>query len=326
MAENKNNPYLNDGGIIASSVARWRRKRRVTLNCQKGNKVVKPRIEKSDSLDEEQIVFRDKRYLNCTLDPRILQLDASYFAKRSVLEICCGEGLASTTISILYSDSKVVGIDSDPQLIRNARRKHSIYYSRSNAASIIDKNSISDKNEKLQTVKLNYFPMSVVSNIGYMPIAKRDKTLPLFTNIIFRCECLNNKDSSLKFTVDKGEEILSLYELRTYDTIVAFSTLASLHINNNKEDLKNFFRKCYNLLNEGGILICELYSVTDYKHFFKPQRKITERLENLSNTSTDFMLEIAKSVSFHLEKVLNINCDSKKFPNTQIVVFSKKSS
>lgn len=285
MEDRLRNPYLSHAEPYVGP--KRRRKIHVTPREQSGTL-----SEDVDCIPSEEYVCYDKWEAQHRIDPRVAALEDRYFAGKNILDIGCGMGIASITVSLLFKGTSVTGIDVDPRLVRRARRNLSLAYSRSDAARFPSENS----GPPIETLTVNYFPASIAESFGHIPIVRveadqRSGTIP-FQNVDFRCgHWLDELDDSSK-------------EYR-YSTILAFSIVKYIHVNCGDGGLESFFNRCYSSIPENGALICEIQPTNEYeKYFRKPSSELIERIRRLRLNTVNCICETLESLGFAVERKL----------------------
>ncbi|KAI0089135.1 Bicoid-interacting protein 3-domain-containing protein [Irpex rosettiformis] len=201
-----------------------------------------------------------------TEDFRLELLPPSLFRDASVLDIGCNEGWITCQIAQSKGARKVVGVDIDDTLIRDAWKRRRTVWStqKPSRTSTDDKDTAShdEPSRKKRKVERNtdlentdgeleesgldpeYFPSSCEHMFGPLPIPPKGAADTAFPhNVVFH--------TADWVTSDIPEDI------EGYDVVVAFSVSKWIHLNGGDEGLMRFFRRVYAVLNRGGAFVFE---------------------------------------------------------------------
>lgn len=173
---------------------------------------------------------------------------------KRVLDVGCNEGRFSTAIASLMGARQVVGIDVDPEMVRRARRYLAA------RASLVQQ----------QGNKLEDIPLAAPTLLGTMVVIEDRAGLhddthmmsrPLNTNspsrgvfphnVIFRC------GNAVTEPVVVTSSDRSDCTWGTYDVVLALSVTKWIHVQTGDAGLRLFFKKCFQWLRKGGVLVVE---------------------------------------------------------------------
>ncbi|KAI8978640.1 Bicoid-interacting protein 3-domain-containing protein [Pilobolus umbonatus] len=178
------------------------------------------------------------------VDPRIDLLDKSLFKNKRVLDIGCNSGNITIAIAKLFQPAYVKGVDLDFGLIRLANSNLKRTYSLQNPHTINQEDSID------LSLRFAYFPQSVCKMHGLLPFS----VPPTYPRTQF--------PHNIEF---KYADWLQNTEDEAFDTILALSLVMWIHLNNGDEGLKKMFRKMYDALSPGGVLVLQPPEFSAYK-------------------------------------------------------------
>ncbi|KAJ3005848.1 UNVERIFIED_CONTAM: hypothetical protein HDU68_004379 [Siphonaria sp. JEL0065] len=169
---------------------------------------------------------RRNGFLDQRIDPRLVLLPQDQIDNKSVLDVGCNTGLVALSLALHSNPKLVVGIDVDPKLIVKAKKDRAAV-----AASI-------SKDRK----EIGYYPITAQLLLAPLPIIEHANTPGFPHNLDFRVS---------NFVTDP------LIPSQKFDTVLALSITKWIHVKHGDAGLRLFFKKCWTVLNKGGVLIVE---------------------------------------------------------------------
>lgn len=179
-------------------------------------------------------------------DPRLECFKKEWFENKEVLDIGCNTGHVTLAIGRDYSPKKIVGMDIDESLVLIARRNIRHYITTDFIKSDVSLNSLlifqgqntKDKCSKAADRPSQCFPSNVSFVQGNFVDSAKQELEPL-----------------------------------QYDCLLCLSVTKWIHLNWGDDGLKKAFRRMFELLRPGGILIIEPQPWSSYKK----KKKMTVR-------------------------------------------------
>ena len=202
-------------------------------------------------------------------DARLVLLQSQFadlFKGKRVLDIGCNTGVVSMFIARNLDPQYVLGIDIDPVLIKKARHQLQFQY------SLQCPHANSSKQEKQETSfgtgNQAYFPISMPIVFGCIPMVASPSTDSFPMNINFKCKNWIEIGSAIRGQLDTVSEFPG-----SADIILCLSITKWIQLNWGDHGIMTLFKKAYQELKPGGILILEPQSLSSYA---KKKHLITE--------------------------------------------------
>ncbi|XP_063305857.1 7SK snRNA methylphosphate capping enzyme [Pelobates fuscus] len=195
---------------------------------------------------------------NWTEDARLRALRPEWFQGKAVLDIGCNVGHLTLCVAKNTGASRVVGLDIDGALVQAARHNIRHYLSeRAKSGSV--------------------FPSALVTTRGpiaapsYLPKGEEEKQKDFPHNVVF---------VQGNYVVEQDELVEA--QKAEFDVILCLSVTKWVHLNWGDDGLKRLFRRMYNHLNPGGVLVIEPQPWSSYGK----RKRLTETIfRNFSKIS-----------------------------------------
>ncbi|KAG9015467.1 hypothetical protein FRB94_000072 [Tulasnella sp. JGI-2019a] len=233
-------------------------------------------------------------------DLRIASLPENLFRNKTVLDVGCNEGWVSMEIAQRYGARRVIGVDIDETLIRNAWKRRKIVWSLQN--SELTSKSRDDRHPHVKRRELgrhedgivpeaidhsadslmslreaHYFPASLSFSFGTLPLSTVGAEDPVAFphNVTFRTA---NWVASSGIPEDSGG----------YDVILALSITKWIHLNDGDEGILAFFKRVFETLRPGGKFILEPQSWDGYAKAKRMDPRLKETAAGIKLRPEDF--------------------------------------
>ncbi|EPQ04546.1 7SK snRNA methylphosphate capping enzyme [Myotis brandtii] len=228
-------------------------------------------------------------------DGRLRVLKPEWFKGRDVLDLGCNVGHVTLSIACKWGPSRMVGLDIDAQLIHSARQNIRHYLSEELRLQpqTAEGDPGAESEEGIKTVrKRTCFPASLTASRG--PIAAPQVPLDGADTSVFPNNVVFVTGN---YVLDRDE----LVDAQTpeYDVVLCLSLTKWVHLNWGDEGLKRMFRRIYQHLRPGGILILEpqpwstyakrkTLTETTYKNYYRIQLKPEQFSSYLTSPEVGF--------------------------------------
>ena len=212
-------------------------------------------------------------------DPRLLAMDAAWFADKSVLDIGCNSGRITRWIASTYKPWRIVGVDIDGRLIGNARKSLQKFAAKLERAetptgqedTTKDQTPIEQNVENAHEAKLEQISANKESHNTDASNTNSEKQTQSTTEAVYQPDRQFPNNISFKTANFVSDDFV---ETQKYDTILCLSVSKWIHLNWGDEGLMKLFRKVFDLLNPGGIFVLEPQPWESYRK----KHKITETI------------------------------------------------
>ncbi|KAK4052798.1 hypothetical protein OIV83_002085 [Microbotryomycetes sp. JL201] len=251
------------------------------------------------------------------LDPRLQLVPHEWFKGRKVLDVGCNAGRVAIQVAQTLDAARVTAVDIDEDLIKQAVRQDQrhlaaeLAWSRqqplphlTRAATHYDETgSLIDLSpaaaEELDVSKLNpsYFPLSMPRMFGFLP-----QSPELLTTYVDQAEVEVVSEATgrrgkrkvmprerLHFPLNlQFKHVDWVYDDFTpdkqgYNVILALSVTKWIHLNGLNDGLFQFFRRAYETLLPGGVLILEPQMWSTYAKSVKTNPSLKANYDKLKN-------------------------------------------
>lgn len=203
-------------------------------------------------------------------DERLSSMKAEWFANKEVLDIGCNRGHITYAIARVFSPKFILGIDIDLRMINMANRdlhlhledgvmKQGEVLRRQHAASL----RLRDDSVKVYEECPNHFPQSSYVAQGPIAVLDSDGKAHFPNNILF-----------IEHNYVLACDDLAAKQKPHFDTILCLSVTKWIHLNYRDDGLKRFFKRIYNHLKPGGLLVLEAQPFDNYGR----RKKLSDRL------------------------------------------------
>ncbi|KAI9264229.1 Bicoid-interacting protein 3-domain-containing protein [Phascolomyces articulosus] len=238
----------------------------------------KPKFQEEKTIQDHYAFGNYRNYYearrgNQTTDKRLDLLPGELFHDKHVLDIGCNSGNITIMIGLQHHPSHILGIDLDDSLIKQAEKQLRLVNSLSNPKG----NNSTD----LQ-MRFHHFPRALTNLHGWVPITMP----PGYQSTVFphnvSFETKNWMDINLK-----GQE-------NKYDTVLALSITKWIHIHHGDKGMKDFFKRIYQVLKPGGILILEPQVYETYERRAKKNdtmKSIFDQIQFLPDQFHDYLMQ-----------------------------------
>ncbi|BGP34900.1 hypothetical protein JCM10296v2_006724 [Rhodotorula toruloides] len=245
-------------------------------------------------------------------DERLALIPQDWVTGKKLLDVGCNTGAVSVELAQRFSPAKVVGVDIDPGLIRQAKtfadtawsrqaplerliveaqqiqRQH---FSRSSQSPALPSLLSDGTDSSFASTDPHYFPVSLPRMFGNLPQPRQ-----LVTTINGetgdsqanqrrgkRNESTETRafPENLQFVVADWVNETIEPDRDGYDVIIAFSVTKWIHLSGLNPALLTFFRRCFDCLRPGGKLILEPQPFSTYARNVKMTRELQENYDRL---------------------------------------------
>jgi SAM-dependent methyltransferase len=268
--------------------------------------------------------FKGKRVLDIGCNEGWITIDVG---ERRLIVILLREltTLVINNLAQYFSPSKAIGVDIDGDLIRAAWKRRRLVWSlqspdpkpevendngkrgtgsgkktRSAAQKVAEPASTSDN--PAEPSKSGYFPMAMEYMFGSLPIPPNEGGEPSFpNNLAFYTADWTKSAEDVDFEMDDqdqnaeeanelatGQRAIHKEDKEGYDVVLAFSVTKWIHLNGGDQGLLAFFRKLYEVLHSGGILLLEAQDWEGYAKAKKLSPELSENYKQLALRPADF--------------------------------------
>ncbi|KAG8864100.1 hypothetical protein FRB96_006974 [Tulasnella sp. 330] len=248
-------------------------------------------------------------------DPRIALLPVDFFRDKTVLDVGCNEGWVSIEIAQRYGAGRVIGVDIDENLIRNAWKRRKIIWSLQNSEMIPNPDistTIEDashppmKRRKLKQEKdraappvvihtakphmsleqAHYFPASLSFSFGTLPLPtfEKEDATGFPHNVTFR-----TADWVASSGIPEDDD--------GYDVILALSITKWIHLNDGDKGIQAFFRRAFETLRPGGKFVLEPQGWDGYAKAKRMDARLKETAMGIKLRPEDFG-QLLQSIGF----------------------------
>lgn len=254
-----------------------------------------------------------KSTLTCgLLDNRLKFLRPEWFAGKEVLDIGCNRGHITYAIAHLFSPKLILGIDIDPKIVQSAIRDLRTHMNASSHARTIrrytkrtvDMLKVSESKADCEsTTTTSKEEMTNESHcketdgapckrirLDSNPVSRSDQQQPDHVkDQVMTADADSHEGSTSRSKSSEGfpnniffvehnyvlakDELLNKQQA-CFDTIVCLSVTKWIHLNYRDEGLKRFFKRIYNHLKAGGLLVLEVQPFVNYGR----RKKLSDRL------------------------------------------------
>lgn len=172
------------------------------------------------------------------------------FENKRILDVGCNVGAMTLNIGRYMKPEHIIGIDIDSTLIKKARHQLQFYYSLQKPHILNEMNTeIDECTFNHDRDSYNYFPISMPIVFGYVPMVCNDSHKSFPMNVNFRCKNWIDIRESFKDSVD---------------TILCLSITKWIHLNWGDYGILTLFKRAYEEIKPGGILVLESQSLSSY--------------------------------------------------------------
>ncbi|BGP03000.1 RNA methyltransferase [Rhodotorula toruloides] len=306
---NPSAPHPPDLSLLPTSTSTGSHTRRQTASSDYKTKR-KPRTAPSGNY---QGYYERRKTARDEPDERLALIPQDWLKGKKLLDVGCNDGAVSVELAQRFGPAKVVGVDIDPSLIRQAKtfadtawsrqaplerliaeaqqiqRQHSSRSSQSPALSSL----LSDgAYSAFASTDPHYFPVSLPRMFGNLPQPRQLVTI------------VDGETGDWQAGQRRGKRKESSTEIRAfpenlqfvaadwvnetiepdrdgYDVIIAFSVTKWIHLSGLNPALLTFFRRCFDCLRPGGKLILEPQPFSTYARNVKMTPELQENYDRL---------------------------------------------
>ncbi|KAL6065196.1 RNA methyltransferase [Balamuthia mandrillaris] len=196
-------------------------------------------------------------------DPRLEVFHSEWLAGKRCLDIGCNVGSVTMAIARRFGCSFIRGIDLDGSLINRAKNNLAVAQRNATSRSTFQqkeaKKGTEEEKEKAEQKEDETKEKDNVKEHTDRKGKQKETNITTETN---------KKETSFPFNIEfRAENILddNIHHDQPYDVIFCLSLTKWIHLNWGDEGIKRFFRKVYNLLNEGGKVVLEPQEWSTYR-------------------------------------------------------------
>lgn len=219
-------------------------------------------------------------------DERLKCFKREWFHNKEVLDIGCNRGHVTYAIARMFSPKSIVGIDIDLKMINMANKDLHLNLEDGILKEARERRLKRAAEQRLDEAKLdltyqeetNLFPLSCYISHGPL-IASTGQVKADTDDEADDCDSNERFPNNLIFVEHNyvlSNDVLVSKQKPHFDAIVCLSVTKWIHLNYRDEGLKRFFRRIYNHLRPGGLLILEAQPFDNYGR----RRKLSERLKS----------------------------------------------
>lgn len=233
-------------------------------------------------------------------DERFEHLREDWFRGKIVLDVGCNRGHITYAIARKFSPKFVVGIDIDAKMVDMANRDMHLYLE-----SDLIKRATEIRLEELKRLELRD-DIELLSNSSEKEKSNEEQKLtsslesnqyPISSYVSFGPLALSDSQNENTFPnnlifvehnyVPSSDDVVSRQKAH-YDTILCLSVTKWIHLNYCDDGLKRFFKRTYNHLKEGGLLILEAQPFDNYNRRKRLSERLKKNFYNIQFKPEDF--------------------------------------
>ncbi|KAM0786900.1 hypothetical protein ACM66B_002324 [Microbotryomycetes sp. NB124-2] len=252
------------------------------------------------------------------LDPRLQLVPREWFNGKRVLDVGCNAGKVSIQVAQMLSPQHVTAVDIDDDLVKIASRQAELAWSRQQPLDYITGASAHyDDTEQLLDLpttsvsdsetgssrhnSTSYFPLSMPRMFGLLPVPKELLTLYVDQpQVEVVSQATGRKGKRKVMPLEQKQFPLNLEfhnvdwvndefepDRRGYHVILALSVTKWIHLNGLNKGLFEFFRRTYETLLPGGVLILEPQLWSTYAKSVKANPSLRSNYDKLKSSDDD---------------------------------------
>ncbi|KAF1859655.1 hypothetical protein Lal_00010239 [Lupinus albus] len=247
-------------------------------------------------------------------DPRLNAFKKEWFEARNCLDIGCSSGILTINIAKKFSCQSMLGIDIDPDRVKDAnlnlsKTVESISAENKKREVFDQKHILGSDTHTDQVEEANLNLGKVVELESTEKKRKRDQTENLEQGIDDEEIPTRNLSDIVSFKQENFLESEYNPLEQHYDTILCLSVTLWIHLNWGDDGLKTLFQKIWNMLLPNGLFVLEPHKWKTYEHNRNISETATMNYLNIKIRPDKFLEillgEIGFSELIHLSSVRN---------------------
>eukprot|EP00727_Mastigamoeba_balamuthi_P013518 m51a1_g879 putative 7sk snrna methylphosphate capping enzyme (309) ;mRNA; f:884496-885632 len=221
-------------------------------------------------------------------DRRVSYLRREWIEGKDVLDIGCNSGVFTVDVAMSFHPKSMRAIDVDGLLIRKAKG-----YLEARMRSEQQK-----QQQRQQQQQKSHDDKAKEAEGGEEDVAAEPPQ---------KRQCVVVKEPARPNVVFETEDFMASEEAApTYDVILCMSVTKWIHLNFGDAGIRRMFRKMFELLRPGGLLILEPQPFSSYKHKAKQYRELKAKYSQLELRPRDFADILTSQVGFSRVDVLHM--------------------
>uniref|UniRef100_A0A1A7YXL2 RNA methyltransferase n=1 Tax=Iconisemion striatum TaxID=60296 RepID=A0A1A7YXL2_9TELE len=230
-------------------------------------------------------------------DLRLRLLEADWFRDKSVLDIGCGTGHLTLTIARRFNPAHILGVELHERLVHAARQNIRHFMSHD---LVVEERGRRKEEEVIKEVQqaLSLLPLPLSFRVSRGPLLAPPLHLPPSTS---SSRFPNNITFIQGNYVSEGETWPGRGQ---YDVIMCLGVTKWVQLQSGDGGVARLFRRAYQSLSPGGLLILEPQPWRSYSHSKRASEKMFRHFRTLKLRPEQFTSYLTESVGFSSYRLL----------------------